>query len=337
MSATIAAPVAGPFLTAFLDARRTMPWPMYGEGNARAAALYTAYSEAATEAGLTKPSAIARVGDSAEPLLSPRDFGLALKELGFKTDRDTAGNFYPALLPMTRDELARERVREEVSEPVWFDLYDQSEARHMETFDHGTRTIRTENEFATDDEPKFTEHEEPKPCECDIQQLVNERSKANLAALDAFMAAREEDGTIDRLVEEEYGPFLRWRPGDEDPTKAWRKARNVAARAARLAEAYPGEKDELIALVTGWNVELARAKVAYDDVSDLHFSQHGGAHAAWERAIEKAGFGRYSTDVTVARKRLAQLTEDDSWLEAPAHIDKGGWYDEAREWLEAHS
>ena len=33
---TIAPPVAGPFLTTFIDARRAKPWPRWWEGNARA-------------------------------------------------------------------------------------------------------------------------------------------------------------------------------------------------------------------------------------------------------------------------------------------------------------
>lgn len=130
----ITPPPTGPFLAAFVDNHRGDPWHGRGRlwaqhtppvaddgvgtflggpgwmppiGEVRAGMLYDRYADEAEAA-----RAAGTLGY--EPIMSHRDFGLALQALGFESKRDSDGNRYPGLTYETRAERADTEARARV-------------------------------------------------------------------------------------------------------------------------------------------------------------------------------------------------------------------------------
>lgn len=240
---TVAAPVVGPVLRSFIDSRRVLPWPLEHHGGyarVRANSLYEAYREHALSESLTEQGRVRRSGDSDEPLLSSRDFGLALQALGFETDRDEKGRVYPGIFEVQREEVARDVVTKLLTDDDYFRLWDEVSATHEATFYHGTTTVRVRQAVGQDDDGRDVyeevEVEQPNPCRCDIMDLRSEHEASVMAAYKALVQRLIDDGSIEREVERRFGTFLRWRVGDEDPTPAYRARKDAAARRRKLDE-----------------------------------------------------------------------------------------------------
>lgn len=200
MPANIPTPVIGPFLTDFIDSRRIEPWPFgWSSKGARASDVYEAYKEAATEAGLTNPASEARYGPSGEPVLNHVRFGEVMNALGLSEGHGREGTAY-MLTVDSREQVAREQATQALAEPEWLRLMDEADG-------------------SLDSDPE------------ELAASVQER-------FDEYVTRLEDDGTIDRYVEEHFGVYLRWRPGD-DSVEQYERARWQR----RLAEVEAAMKD----------------------------------------------------------------------------------------------
>ena len=220
---SIPAPIIGSFLQSFLDAHRADPWPYRADRNlpwnvsVRAGLLHETYVTEAQAVGLTQWSGHRRVGDSEEPILSLRDFGLAVASAGFRKDRDEEGNRYWGISEVTRRDLAHETVYSAVLLKLSRPLYTEAEARHRAEFDHGTsRVLLIHGEEPSRDERgnPLPYKEKPNPCMCDISDVTRPAFASYVEEHRAEIEAQ-----VESFVERIYGPFLNWSAGDPNPAQ----------------------------------------------------------------------------------------------------------------------
>ena len=241
LTSTILAPVAGPFLQAWIEARRADPWT---SGNSwadkrnavaavtflnprrtsvyevRAGEFYDLYAAAAEEAGLTPWSGrVRRVGNAEEPLLSPRDFGLVLQALGFEPDRDEDGRYYTGLTMLTREERAAQDAERAIAAlghkaPAVEAIHAAALDRHMAEFDHGMTTKVWEGTEDT--------YEAPNPCKHSHTDILTAEDHAALAAAEREYVTGQAEAVA--RIRARYEGYARWRVGDPDPDPMYKAA-----------------------------------------------------------------------------------------------------------------
>lgn len=204
------------YLAQFLAERIEYPWPdgsinHYGNG-IPSSYLYSHY-----------------VKTGPDPLLRQQEFGEAVRALGYRSSRDdenrvTWPSFYFgwAEIDSTRLSRAEGEVASQLTSAVWSEGYDRILRDHMERVHPGEDGGRL---VGVGEDQRFEptcKHVMP---DAVLKTLRNER--------DALVAAAKADGTFSRLMADQFGPFLRWRPGDPDPCllSAIEPARRALARA----------------------------------------------------------------------------------------------------------
>ncbi|HET7181524.1 MAG TPA: hypothetical protein VFI15_04760 [Candidatus Limnocylindrales bacterium] len=190
----------------FIAARRAYPWPDWNWDyvGAPAGELHANYKAA-------------MIADDRR-VLTANQFGAAVVAAGFERTKRSGGYFYPDLTLETRLERARAEV---------------------------VRTLRV-MEWHRNETPAFREYWEnhwssehaAHAWQCD-HRPPPELLDPIKADVDRALAALEADGTIAGRIEEGFGPYLRWRPGEPNPGIAMERERKrrLAHRAIEEARA----------------------------------------------------------------------------------------------------
>jgi hypothetical protein len=250
-------------LQEFLDARRLWPWPVDGSAPIVIPAGATALRDAYT--------ALAEADN--RPVLSTRDFGVAVRASGFVADRSPEGNIYQDLMVETRVECARSAVLEDLYQRELGLLLAVERRDHIDRAHGGAEWVWVEAKDrslgATGQWERSCRHEAPEVVMAEKGRLAH----ANVAAIPT--------SEIEDRIERRFGPYLRWQPGDIHPH--WQMERHGLT--AREAEAVAQ-----VAEATGRAVELREVASRRPEITEVRrpgtsFMMSSPEWLAWRDAV----------------------------------------------------
>ena len=191
-------------IDAFLDEHRRHPWPVWmGDYDPAARAMFAgiaplADADAGAEgAGIygVYVAYVAALGDPSLRTLGQPELGAELKSRPWTGHiRFPEGVVYRGLSIESRAQRAESEVRRSM---FWDDIYGR------------LRDASMERHVASCQRPEC-DHQPPVSA---VERLLD----AATAEIAAMVLTPDQQAEVDRLVEERYGPFLRWRDGDPIP------------------------------------------------------------------------------------------------------------------------